>query len=243
MTAPGLTDLLERSIAGEKPAPENARRYIGSGDIGPILALYHPEMTSLAKYVNATDCWLRIVHGIKQPPNARMTRGLDYEPIARAQYRATVGPVSEPPGVIQHPKHAWACASPDGFIGNDGIAEYKTTTIYSRESWGEPGTDLVPDGYNAQVQWMFEATDRTWAHCLVAFGADGPKDSPGFTVHETAIYELHKDDELCAEMVKCGRRFWSEFVETKMPPQATPMHNKRDFKRLLAQHNQGRATP
>lgn len=236
-----LEALLLQSVADPSartataPADSHAtRRYIGSTDIGPVLALYRPEMASLAKYQTASDVWLRIVHGIAQPQNSRMSRGLDAEPVLRDLYRSTVGPVSEPPGVIAHPSHVWACGSPDGLTGDAGLVEYKTTTVWAQHAWGEPGTDKTPDSYTIQAQWLLECAGREWAHLLVAFGTDGKGENgePVFGITETAVYQFERDAELCAALVEAGQRFWVEHVSARVPPGVEPAHNKRAFKRL-----------
>ncbi len=212
------------------------RRYLGSADCGPVLAYYRPELSTLAKYVNASDVWLRVVHGIKQPGNARMTRGLDWEPQGRALYRDSIGECTEAPGLQIHPAHPWACGSPDGFSGAKGIVELKTTTVFARNSWGEPGTDRVPDSYNTQMQWLMECSGRDWCHLLVAFGVDGKDEAglPTFTVNETAVYQARRDAALCAELFEAADTFWRTCVLVRKSPDIAPLHNKRAWKRLVS---------
>ncbi len=237
-----LEGLLLRSVENPTARTPLARdsggsikRYVGSTDSGPILALYRPELASLAKYVNASDVWLRIVHGVTQPGNSRMTRGTTWEPTGRELYRSSIGPCSEAPGLFVHPKHEWACGSPDGMVEPDGIVEIKTTIIWARNKWGQPGSDKVPDTYNSQTQWLMECSGRQWAHLLVAFGADGEyAGEPTFSVTETAVYQMERDAEFCAALVEACERFWRENVVARVAPGIAPLHNKREFKRLVA---------
>ncbi len=220
---------------------EARKRRIGSTDIAALVAFYRPELAHLAKKKNACDVWLRLVHGIDQPHRAVMGRGNRVEPILRELYRETIGPASEPPGVIQHPKYDWACASPDGL--SDVVQEFKTASEWIRDRWGEPGTDLVPDDYNLQTQWLLEVTGREIAHVLVAFGRDFKDDDgkPDFLITETAAYFVRRDETLAAAMVECGQRFFAEHVATRVPPGIAPLHNKRRFKALEKERN-GKAT-
>lgn len=241
MSEAELVDALTRSVAGElRPAamPDEhvTRRYVGSTDCGPILALYRPEMASLAKYQNASDVWLRIVHGVTQPHSARMDRGHAWEPIGREMYRTSVGSCTDAPGLFVHPAHEWACGSPDGMVGERGIVEIKTTTIWARNRWGEPGTDKVPDGYNTQMQWLMECARRDWSHLLVAFGTDGVDDNgaPTFSVSQTAVYQMNRDAELCDALIGACERFWREHVIARVAPGIAPLHNRRAFKKLAA---------
>ncbi len=240
---------------GDAVIDYKARRYIGSTDAGAILAHYRPAMASLAKYRNHVDVWLRLAHGIAQPPSDRMTRGLRVEPVLRQLYRDTVGPVGEPPGMLRHPRHDFIAGSPDGLNGSLCI-EYKTTTIYARKSWGEPGTDLVPDTYATQCQFLMMLSNTQNCHLLVAFGVDGVETvqtgpltvetTPTFEIRETAIYQLERSDALIDELEGSAVQFWRDFVETMTPPPGKPMHNIRKWQALLKEQQptqQTEATP
>ena len=211
------------------------RKYLGSGDSGPLMAWKRPELEeSLAKYQTVADVYMRVALDIHQPQRAVMTRGLTQEPRLRQLYRDSVGPTSEPPGVLLHPTYDWCAGSPDGLVGDDGISEYKTTHIRSRSQWGEPGTDKIPNSYGTQLQWLFAVTGRKWAHLLVAFGQDGKGEQgePIFSIYETAVYECERDDELCAALMGFGEEFWRTHVLPRVPPTVPSRHNLRQWKRI-----------
>jgi predicted phage-related endonuclease len=212
-----------------------ARRYIGSTDVGPILAHYKPAMSSLAKYSNAVDVWLRLAHGIRQPKSDRMDRGLRLEPELRELYRSTVGWVEDPPGLLHHPEHEFIAGSPDGIAANGLCVEYKTTTVFARSAWGEPGSDLVPDTYATQCQFLMMLAGCSRCHVLVAFGVDGKDDegAPTYEIESTAVYELARDEELVSALESSAVRFWGEYVATQKMPEGKPMHCIRDWKKLL----------
>lgn len=238
-----------------------SRRYLGSSDIGPVLALYRPEMLSLAKYQNSTDVWLRVAHGIKQPPSPRMDRGLREEPRLRELYRSTIGECSEAPPLQIHPAHEWACGSPDSMLGDDGILELKTTIKWTRNKWGEPGTDQVPDMHNIQTQWQLECSRRSWCRLLVAFGEDMqsaclqcarcldgdlkncPTSEPYFHISETAVYQMRRDPRLCAALVEVGERFWRTHVLGRESPEMKPRHNIREWARIQNERRDDSGNP
>lgn len=60
-------------------------------------------------------------------------------------------------GFIVHPEIDWLGGSPDGFIGKNGMAEFKCP--YTQLIWDEP-----PDYYIPQVQGLLEITDRDWCN-------------------------------------------------------------------------------
>ena len=211
------------------------RRYLGSGDSGPLMAWKRPELAaSLAKYQTVGDVWLRIVHGVHQPSSPQMERGLREEPRLRTIYRETIGPCSEAPGVIAHPSLEWACGSPDSYLEDSGILELKTTVIWAKHLWGEPATDKIPNSYMTQVQWQLACSGRDWWRLLVAFGSDGVDENnqPIFSIHDQAIYQGERDDELCAELLGYGEEFWRSHVEARVAPGIPSLHNKRHWKRL-----------
>lgn len=218
------------------------RKYLGGHDVGPVLAFYRPGapmLAALTKYATAADVFMRLVHGVSKPKTKAMARGLNVEPMLRELYRETVGPATDSPGVIVHPDNEWLAASPDGFISHDGVLELKSVSEFARGSWGEPGTDAVPDAYNVQLQWLFEVTGREWAHVLAAFGRDYT-DEAGvgqFAVTETAVYQASSDRELRAALREAAERFVVEHILTGRPPDVEPRENKREWKRILSSTN------
>ncbi len=202
------------------------------------MALYRPELAHLSKYRNATDVWMRLVHGIEQPRNASMGRGNSVEPKLRDLYRATIGPVDDPPGTLRHPRFDWAVGSPDGLTATE-LVEFKTASVWIRKQWGEPATDAVPDSYSLQVQWLMEIAQREVAHVLVAFGSDYTTDTGArdFAVSETAVYRVPFDAVMVASMLECGARFMREHVETGIAPDLKPLANIRKWQSLLKQQH------
>lgn len=209
-------------------------RSLGSTDSAAVMGLYHPELAHLSKMKNATDVWLRLVHNIELTKNAAMGRGIRVEPLLRALYRETIGPVDDPPGTLRHPGHTWMVGSPDG-LSPDALVEFKSVGRWAASQWGDPGTDKVPDGYNLQVQHLMEVAGRPVAHVLAAFGTDY-KDDNGeeqFSIEHTAVYLVRRDEALIDEIVRCGERFMIEHVIPGICPPIKPLHNIRKWSSLI----------
>jgi len=89
-----------------------------------------------------------------------MQWGTDHEPEARAVYEFETDNSVEEVGFVQHPKLEYAGASPDGYVGVDGMVEIKcpntATHIETLQSKN------VPSRYLKQIQWQLECADREW---------------------------------------------------------------------------------
>lgn len=225
------------------PAQAEARkRSIGSTDSAAVLGLYHPEMAHLSKMKNAGDVWLRLVHGIDLPQNSAMGRGVRVEPLLRQLFRDTIGPVDEPPGTLRHPSHEWMVGSPDGLTSGE-LVEFKTVGRWGASKWGAPGTDLVPDACNLQVQHLMAVADKPVAIVLAAFGSDFKDDAgaDAFSVETTGVYLVKRDEVLISRIVECGARFMREHVQTRVAPPLKPLHNIRKWQSILKEQNQPEA--
>lgn len=218
------------------PAEEQPRRYVGSGDIAAIVALYRPELAHLAKWANASDVWLRVVHGVKVPHKRAMSRGLREENPLRNVYRETIGECSDLPGLIQHPRFAWAGGSPDG-LGPGVVVELKTHSVWNRSAWGdEPWSDHVPDKYSLQAQWLMGLTGLPKCHFLCGFGSDYVDPDTGedaFAWSETMPYAVDFDPDLYGSMEAMAERFFNDHVQTRISPDCKPVANRREHKRIL----------
>ncbi len=211
------------------------RRSVGSTDAAALLGLYHPDMAHLSKYKNATDVWLRIVHGIDLPGSSVMARGNKVEPLLLQLFNDTVMPCKGSPGTLRHFEHQWMVGSPDGDCAPVLVLpEFKTVGRWSWDKWGEPGTDKIPDNHNIQTQQMMAVTDLPEAYVLAAFGTDFKDDNGNedFSVDHTALYVVKRDQALIDEIVACGERFMREHVTTGISPPMKPLKNIRKWAAL-----------
>ena len=123
--------------------------------------------------------------------NAAMDWGTAQEPFARAAYEAFTGFMVEEVGFVQHPTIAWAGASPDGLVGDDGLVEIKcpnTATMIDTLLTGK-----VPQKYYIQMQMQMACTQRAWCDYVV-FDSRMPAKAQLF------VKRVFRDDAFIAEM-------------------------------------------
>lgn len=92
--------------------------------------------------------------------NAAMQWGLDHEAEARVTYEFMRDCTVEPVGFVPHPAIDMTGASPDGFVGGDGLVEFKcpNTATHLDTLLGQG----VADKYITQMQWQMACTGREW---------------------------------------------------------------------------------
>lgn len=91
-----------------------------------------------------------------------MAWGTEKEPEARAAYAFLYADGQEvtTAGFVDHPTIAMAGASPDGFVGTDGLIEVKcpNSATHIETLLGKS----VPGKYVTQMQWQMACTGRAW---------------------------------------------------------------------------------
>jgi predicted phage-related endonuclease len=108
--------------------------------------------------------------GIEGPTfeqNAAMRFGLAFED-AICDFVGRQGgcEITEREQIYTHGSLEYVTAHIDGRLSDSVIIENKTTNIRSfRDSWGEPGTDHIPEDYMIQVQHQMACTGAK--HCIV----------------------------------------------------------------------------
>jgi putative phage-type endonuclease len=97
---------------------------------------------------------------IESYTSKEMERGTLKEPDARAAYEFFTDCVIESVGFIPHPTIKMAGASPDGFVGKDGIVQFKCplTKTHIETLLGKS----IPNDYLLQVQWEMACSERDW---------------------------------------------------------------------------------
>lgn len=138
---------------------------------------------------------------ISQQRSAAMQRGVEKEAEARQRYqRITNLPVSEAP-FVPHPTIGMAGASPDGFVGEEGLVEIKCPT--SQTAVEVLLTEEVEDQYLAQIQWQLACTGRQWCDYVV-FDDRLPPSMQLF------VKRIQRDDDLIRLVEKEVREFIAE---------------------------------
>jgi len=137
--------------------------------------------------------------------SAAMQHGIDTEAAARAAYGFMQDvEVIEAPFVL-HPRLAWSGASPDGFVGDDGLVEIKcpnTATHITTLRGGE-----IPDKYIKQMQWQMACTGRNWCD-FVSFDPRMPVEM------QLHIQRVNRDNDLIAEIESAAIGFLDEIAAT-----------------------------
>jgi putative phage-type endonuclease len=137
--------------------------------------------------------------------SAAMQHGIDTEAAARAAYGFMQDvEVVEAPFVL-HPRLAWSGASPDGFVGDDGLIEIKcpnTATHITTLRGGE-----IPDKYIKQMQWQMACTGRNWCD-FVSFDPRMPVEM------QLHIQRVDRDNDLIAEIESAAIGFLDEIAAT-----------------------------
>lgn len=98
-----------------------------------------------------------------------MHDGIEREPLARAEYEIVTGRDVRDAGFILHPTIEFFGASPDGLVGDDGIAEYKCPTHATYIDWMMSG--VVPEEHKPQMIAECVCAQREWVD-FVAFHPD-----------------------------------------------------------------------
>ena len=127
--------------------------------------------------------------------NAAMQWGTDQEPFARAAYETARGVMVEEVGFVPHPNILMAGASPDGFVGVNGLVEIKcpnTATMIETLL-----TKKCPQKYFTQIQFQLACTDRVFCDYVV-FDPRMPKHLQLFVtrVERDEDFIAHIEDEI-----------------------------------------------
>lgn len=157
--------------------------------------------TSRANYEAQLIC--ERLTGVVAPSftNAAMQHGIDTEPQARAAYEfmknVDVG-IAE---FVIHPAIPMAGASPDGYVGDDGLLEIKCPQQAAHLDTLLTGK--VPGKYVTQMMWQMSCTGRKFCD-FVSF-------NPSFPAHlQLFVQRVPRDLSVIAELEKEVTTFIAE---------------------------------
>lgn len=138
--------------------------------------------------------------------SAAMEWGTEMEPLARDAYSLFKGYPVGTAGFVDHPAILMAGASPDGYVGDDGLVEVKcpNTATHLDTLLGEP----IDPKYLKQMQWQMACTGRKWCD----FVSYEPRLPVELQLYVTRVV---RDDAMIAELEKDVRVFLTE-VEAKI---------------------------
>jgi putative phage-type endonuclease len=123
--------------------------------------------------------------------NAAMQWGTDMEPEARAVYEFFANATVEPASFVKHPTIGDTGASPDGYVGTDGLVEIKCPNTATHIETLLSGS--VAGKYVTQIQWQLACTGRKWCD-FVSFDPRMPESMKMFIKH------VPRDDALIASL-------------------------------------------
>ena len=136
--------------------------------------------------------------------NAAMQHGTDTEPLARMAYEAETGLMVTEVAMIDHPTIPMTGASPDGFVGDQGLVEIKCPNTATHID--TLLADKTQSKYTPQMQWQMACTGKKWCD-FVSFDPRLPDDMQLF------VTRVERDDAYIAELEAEIKTFLGE-VET-----------------------------
>jgi predicted phage-related endonuclease len=136
--------------------------------------------------------------------SAAMKHGTETEPDAIAAYEFLMNLEIERASFVDHPRIPQSGASPDGYVGDDGLVETKcpTTATHLATLLGTP----ISDSYIKQMQWQMGTTGRQWCD-WVSFEPRLPEEMRLF------VQRVFRDDKMIAVLENEVTAFLAEIDE------------------------------
>lgn len=109
---------------------------------------------------------VREAHGAEKEfiSNIATSWGHNHEPLAVLDYMSETGNIVDDAGFYVHPEHDWLGASPDGFIGDQGLIEVKCPFGLRNETNPEFKSLAEQPHYKSQVMVELACTGRSFCH-------------------------------------------------------------------------------
>lgn len=134
-----------------------------------------------------------------------MEWGIENEKLAKAAYEAETGVEVRPGGLAVHPSIKWLMASPDGYIGEDGLVECKCPTTATHVEWIAAG--VVPAEYHPQMLCQMACSEKQFVD-FISFDPRLPYALQLF------IRRMERDDARIAEMEAEVEKFIGEIEDS-----------------------------
>jgi putative phage-type endonuclease len=147
-----------------------------------------------------------------------MREGIEREPEARLAYMFHADVDVDDAWVYPHPTIIGAHASPDGFVGQEGLVQFKCPQHVAHLDLLLGGA--TPPGYAMQVQWEMACTGRGWCD-FVSYQPDFP------AAMQLIVRRIDRDEAHIGELEAQVRAFLEETearlraLLTAYEPQAT----------------------
>lgn len=137
--------------------------------------------------------------------NKAMERGNELEDTARMRYMLATKNAVQEAFFVPH-ETIMAGASPDGYVGTDGLVEFKCPLAHNHLHVLRNGT--VPNTYKWQVAMQQWITGRKWTD-FVSFSDEFPPNAA------LAIIRVERDEEMIADLEDRVKMFLSLVEETE----------------------------
>jgi putative phage-type endonuclease len=139
--------------------------------------------------------------------SAAMKQGTELEPEARAAYEYYESVVVEKIAFIDHPAIAMSGASPDGFVGRDGLVELKCPLVHTHIA--TLLGDSIDGNYIKQMQWQMACSGRKWCD-WVSYSPKLPERMRLF------VKRVPRDDKMIAGLEEDAKGFLWELDKAVM---------------------------
>jgi hypothetical protein len=137
-----------------------------------------------------------------------MADGIEREPLGKAAYEFEKNATIQPVGFVPHPRIGMSGSSPDGFVGERGVVEFKSpipathwATLHAKKS-----IKPVDEEYVNQMQWHLACTGRQWCD-FVSFCPEFP---PTMQLVDVRCY---RDARRIAELESAALTFLAEVAK------------------------------
>ena len=137
--------------------------------------------------------------------NAAMAFGTENEPFARTAYEFRHDVTVDLASFIDHPCIEMSGASPDGFVGADGLIEIKVPNSATHIQTLLAGT--IPEKYRLQMAWQMACTGRQYCD-FVSFDPRLPEEMKLF------VCRFERDDILIGQLEREVEIFLGEVDDT-----------------------------
>jgi predicted phage-related endonuclease len=193
---------------------------IGASEVGAVVG-------ADGAYDSALSVWARKV-GIEQPANDVVPEfirlGNLLEPVIAQLYCERTGFELRESDTIVHPSDPVRCCTPDRLVVGHPV-NVQIKKIRTLASWGEPGTDEVPDNILLQTQWEMGILEAIGHHVERT-------DIPVlFYGSKFEVFSVTRDDELIGMLADTVGQWWTDYVVARRQP---PIDGSERTKEALA---------
>ena len=154
--------------------------------------------------------------------------GQQHEPLAVLDYMSETGTNVDAADFHVHPEHDWLGASPDGFVGDDGMIEVKCP--FSLRNGGAFKSLSEQPHYYAQVQVQLAVTGRKWC--------DFYQWSPHGTKTERVEFNPDWWSENMPKLAAFYERYLGELDNPAHLVERTKTINGKRYEKMLARYDE-----